>query len=1280
VTEPAAAPPPEEDIRPFWITDTAVKLRISMMVLMVLCTLAGIGAYIGLPKESSPSIEIPMIIVTTIYPGASPDDIESLITRPIEQELQGLADIEEIRSTSTEGVSSVVVEFSPDVDLSEANRRVREKVDLARTDLPADVEEPIISEIDFSEFPILNVNLAAAYPLAQLKEVAEDLKDELEAIPSVLEVILVGGVEREVQVDVNLAALQGYSLAFQDLIDAIVKENSNIPGGSVDVDHLNYLVRVNGQFQDPAEIRDLVVKTKNGEPIYVRDLAGVQFGFKERASYSRLRVLQKAGPDGKLVPVAAQPGDEAYQKVITLSVKKRSGENILDTSKAVDEVLARHIMPAGTQVLITGDQSEQVRDMVKDLENNIIAGLVFVVAVLLFFLGVRPAVLVGVAIPLSMLVTFIVFQAMGQTLNFIILFSLIIALGMLVDNAIVLVENIYRFMEQGHRPFAAARLGAREVAIPVITSTLTTVVAFIPMLFWPGITGEFMSFMPLTLIITLTCSLFVALVMNPVLTGYFGKPKPGKTRLALNIALWLTLALGLAVLGFVSRNALIVVGGGGFALWALHMLVMRHIMKWFMQRALPAGVEAYRRFLDLMLERNYAVRLPYLRNMFALGSFALGCILGALGGVLFAIAGMPAALLLLGPAAVLAGLGLAGIVLHLLEVIFTGRLSSIKLGVVLGVLAMGALGGLQLVGRPADEKLIAQLLGAPVLLVGLGLLGLLILRRPRHLILTDNRARLLNSVMGGLFGIIALYVVAPTGVEFFPTVDPSQVQISLKAAIGTHLDASNDLATIAQHRVDALLEKNPDSRANVKNVLVSVGVGGDMQFGGGQASPDISTLTLNLARYEHRVESSALTLKKLREQMEGIAGAEIEIIQDQAGPPTGPSVNIEVSGPEFSEIIRISESIKTALRTAADSTIPGLVDIRDNMGSGRPEMQVRIDRERAAQFGLDTRLIAQSIRAAINGAEAGKWRDGKDEYDITVRLEGADRASLESLRAYTVVHEGKQIPLVSVADFHVGSGFGSITHKDLDRVVTVRANAREGVNAQALLFQVQAHLKPLLDTLPPGYTVKYTGESEDQQESFAYLGKALTIGCALITMVLIFQFNSILLPFIIMLAVGFSLIGVFLGLIVTRTPFGLFTFIGVISLAGVVVNNNIVLIDYMNQLRARGRSKRLAIVEAGATRLRPVILTALTTVIGLVPLTVGINTDFVGLVTDLNFDFRIGSANTQFWGPMGITIIAGLTFATFLTLIIVPVMYSVFDSLSLWLRTKFGLVDANPED
>lgn len=1245
------------------ITDVSINLRTAVMVLTAGIFVAGMVAYVRLPKESAPSIEVPNIIVTTLYPGASPRDVENLITRPIEQELQGINGVDEIRSTSTEGVSTIVVEFTPDISMDEANQRVREKVDLAKPELPSDAEEPILAEIDFSEFPIMVVNLASAYPLTQLNRVAEDLEDQLEAIPSVLEVDRVGGPEREVQVNVELGRLQGYNLTFQDLVDAITRENANIPGGSIDVDRLNYLVRVDGRFQTPEEIETLVIKAPGGRAIYVRDVATAHLGFKDRETYARLRVLQR-DETGKLVRI----DDPAYRQVISLNIKKRSGKNILDTAKAVRGVLDNYDFPPGTEVLITGDESKNVRILVLDLENNIISGLIFVVAVLLFFLGVRNAVLVGIAIPLSMFTTFLVFSVMGQTLNFIILFSLIIALGMLVDNAIVIVENIYRYLEEGYGHFEAARLGTREVGMPVVASTATTVVAFAPMLAWPGVMGEFMGYMPLTLIITLLCSLFVALVINPVVTGYFAlaphhhrhRVSPWPRRLAILGGLFVV-----ALIGLLNPITLGVLAGGGVALLAIHLLFFKRIGDYFVERGLPRLTSWYRGFLNSMLVRDYTPRWAMFRNTFALGAFSVGVLLCIGGGLLFAALGRGPGLLLLAPGGLLFALGLVGIIVHSLEVVALGRWASVKFGLGFGAVMGGLLALIYVSPRPLDVPTMARLMMLPGAILAIGFLGALIFRRRRRLILTDNRAKLLNATLGALFAIAAMYGVAPTGVAFFPDTDPNQIQVAIEGPLGTNIETSNALAQSVHQRIDALLAESPETRANVKNVLVNVGVGGDAMFGGGARRVEKSQVTLNLVDFEDRIEPSSVTMTRLRSQLEGVAGADIELKRDQAGPPTGPPVNIEVSGPDFAEIVRITRVLKARIQGAVDAgRIKGLVDLRDNLNAGRPEMLIRIDRERAALFGLDTTKIATLVRSAIFGVEAGTWRTGEDEYDIVVRLRPEDRAQLESVEGLTVLHEGKQIPLVSVAEPELTTGLGSITRLDLNRVVTVQANAATGVNAQALLGMVQAELAPLEKTLPRGYTMRFTGENEEMQESFSFLGTALAIGVAAIAIILIAQFNSLLLPFIIMVAVALSMIGVLLGLIVTRTPYGLFSFIGVISLAGIVVNNNIVLVDYALQLRQRGKTKREAIIESGATRLRPVLLTALTTVLGLIPLTFGINIDFVGLLTRLEPNFQIGSANTQFWGPMGTTIISGLSFATFLTLVIVPTMYSVFDSIA----------------
>ena len=1262
------------------ITNTAIKYRTAIAVLTLILAIGGLVSYLTVPKESQPSIEFPQIVVTSIYPGASPSDVESTVTQVIEQEVSSINGIDEMRSTSSEGVSTLIVEFTPDVETDKAYQEVNRAVDRAQPDLPDAVEDPLIDEINTDDFPIMTVNLAADYSLSRLKEVAEDLQDDVEGIASVLEANLIGGLTREVRIDVDLSALKSYNLSFNDLISTIQQENTNIPGGSIDVDRLNYLVRVDGQFDDPAEqIENLVVRsTPNGRNVYVRDVADVSFGFKDRDTYARLRLLKRDNAEDE--PVAIPADERATLQVISLNVTKRPGANILETAAAVKSAINTFNFPTGTQVTITGDQSENVQSLVTDLENNIISGLIFVVAVLLFFLGVRNAVLVGIAIPLSMFTSFIVFQSLGYTLNFIILFSLIIALGMLVDNAVVIIENIYRFREEGYSRWESAKLGTSEVGGAVVASTATTVSAFAPMLFWPGIIGEFMGYMPLTLIITLTSSLFVALIINPVVTGFFVEVKgerngqPGWTRWphgARYGGALLILLLGL-VLGLANWKTLVVIVVALPTLYLLHTRVMAPIGDHFADVTLPRFVESYRSFLSRMLERDYSVPYAMLRNTGALSALTLGVLLGLLGGGITALVGSTAGLIVLVPAGILAGLGALGILLHTLESIYLGGWTSVQfggafLGIMLTVLGINYLtGGL-------NPRLVVGFAAAPGVIILLGLLGALLNTRNR-LLLTDNRAALLTGSLGGLFLIVGLFLYAPTGQAFFPDTDPNQVQINVEAPLGTNIEASNRIAATAEERILKLLDENPASEANIENLLVNVGVGGDAMFGGGAQQPERSRISLNMVDYAERAESSTRTLEKLRAQLQGIPGTEIEFTEQEQGPPTGPPVNIEISGPDFDRIVEITQEVKQRLNDAADrGVLPGLVDVSDNLNTGRPEVRVDIDREKAAQFGLSTAQIGQTVRAAIQGVEADTYRSGEDEYDITVRLQEGDRQSLNSLENLNVTNAlGQQIPLTSVADIEEGTGFGSITRIDQDRVVTVSGDAAPGFNGPEVLGRVQQELSEYRQGLPTGYSLEYTGGNEEQQESFGFLGTALAIGLSLILLIMIVEFNSISAPFIIMVAVGLSMIGVLLGLILTRTPFNLFTFIGIIALAGIVVNNNIVLIDYIMQLRGRGLEKQNAIVEGGATRLRPVLLTALTTILGLVPLTFGINVDFVGLLADFAPNFEFGSENTQFWGPMGTAIISGLTFATFLTLVIVPVMYSAFDSLSLHLSTAFG--------
>ncbi len=1270
------------------IIEEAIKNRTLILVVTGILIVAGLYSYITIPKESAPSIDIPLFIISTIYPGIGPADMESLVTQPLERELQGIEGVSQITSTTFEGFSSIIVEFDLSVENIVASQRVREQVDLARSDLPSDAEDPIITEFSIDDFPIMTVNLAADYSLAQLTQIAERLEDELETISGVREVDVIGGLEREVQVNVDLNALKGYNISFQQIIGAIQGQNLTIPGGNVDVDRLSYLLRITGEFQHPDEISDLVVFAPqggggggNGEPkplgmVYMRDLADVVYGFKDRESYARLKAFRIEDDNGDLIPI---PREEILEnQVVSLDIKQRSGSNILEISGHVQEILDSFGFPAGTQIVMTNDASDEIQNLITDLENSIISGMLFVVLVLVFFLGIRNALLVGTAVPLAIFTGFLVMSLMGLTINFVILFSLIIALGLLVDNSVVIVENIYRFREQGNKRFEAARLGANEVGYALLASTATLVAAFLPLLFWPGIIGKFMGYLPMTLIIVLLCSLFIALVIYPSLTGFFVKldteKKKEKSRLT-KAAIWAGVIIVAAVIGINNYITLIVLVLVVLFFTVTYKLVVKPLSMVFTGRMLPAFIEGYKSFLGWMLQRNYKVHRAYLRNMFSLSAFTLGFLLLITGGVMSAFLSAPvihigpvtlpaatAPILLLGVLSLL--VGIIGIIIHTVESVFLGGRRSVIGGFIVGIVFLLTLLGFSLRGADLTTEVVAAVMGIPVFVIVIGFLGMFRTRKT-PIILSDNRARLLNSAFGALFAILLVFNLAPTGLNFFPNTDPNRIDISIEGPLGMNVDATNEMVREVQNRMDVLLDENPETRESIKNVQVNVGIAATGGFGAGIPSAERARISLNMVDFSDRRESSSITMAKLRDAIGEVPDARIQVQGMEMGPPTGAPVNIEISGPDFQQVERMTRDVSQKLREAQyTNRIPGLVDVRDNVSGGLPEYNIRIDHEKARQYGLSLADIAQTVRIAINGLEASTYRDGEDEYDIVVRLREEDRDDLDKLRDLTINQMGRQVPLVSVADFEEGVGPGRITRLDLLRTAIVEADAGPGFNGPQVLMEVQDYLEEYRASLPAGYTMKYTGESEDQDESFGFLTKALLISFVLIFLVLLAKFNSLIIPFIIMIAVGLSLLGVILGLTVTRTEFSVMVFVGVISLAGIVCINNIVLVEYIKQLIDKGMPRMQAIIEAGAIRLRPVLLTAFTTILGLIPLTFGIDIDYVGLLTNMDPAFQFGTESTQFWGPMGITIISGLMFATFLTLVIVPVMYSVFESLS----------------
>ncbi|MGH9381375.1 MAG: efflux RND transporter permease subunit [Thermoanaerobaculia bacterium] len=1030
------------------LTDVSLKHRATVFFSMLVVIIAGLFAYLTLPRESSPDVQIPMIIVYTLYPGAAPADIESIITEPIERELQGLEDMKELTSVSQESASVVTIEFESGTDIDDARQKVRDRVDQAKVDFPDDAEEPVLQEINFSEFPVVQVNLAGDVGPAVLKELAEDLQDELETVPGVLRVNLVGGLEREVRVDVDLDRLNSYGLSLDAIVGAIGRENVAIPGGDLDVGDQSFSVRVPGEVENPLEIADFVVSAKGGNPVYVRDVATVTYGFKDRESHARIN----------------------GQESVAVTVQKRLGANIIDVVDAVKTQVAeeQESWPASVRATVLGDQSRDIRNMVADLENNILSGLILVVAVLLLAMGFRPALFVGLAIPFSMLITFFVLQATGVTLNMVVLFALVLAVGMLVDNGIVVVENIYRHMQEGSLPDTAASIATREVGAAILFSTLTTFAAFSPLYFWPGIVGDFMVYMPMTVSIALGASLLVAFTMNPVLCARFLKAAPRSAAAA----------------------------GGEVAGW---------------RGSWGAGIlERYRGILGWALDH---------------------------------------------------------------------RLATVNLAIGVFVLMF---------------------------------------------------------VLFGMFG---------PGVEFFPETEPTQIFVDVEQPAGTRLEATDELAVELEERLEGL----PD----VNLLASSVGAGSQNDFGGGQGGGDsnVARLTIDLLEREDREQNSFLTMDQVRERTAGIPGAIIEVDRLEDGPPVGEPVQIEVRGEDFATLGAISRRIRESIRD-----IDGLVSLDDDFDLARPEARLHVDRTQAARFGLSTADIATAVRTAVSGTEASEYRrPGRDEEDITVRLREADRrslADLERLRLPTA--SGELVPLTAVARLERTAALTAINHKERDRVVTITGDVTNPTLARPVRAEAQRRLEAIRDLLPTGYRMEFTGGSEDEQEAQAFLSKAFLYALLLVLALLVAKFDSLKLSAIVMTSVVMSMVGVFFGLLVTRLPFGIImTGLGVISLAGVVVNNAIVLLDYGEQLRERGLPRRELVMLTGLRRFRPVMLTAVTTILGLIPLATGFGFDF------RNFVFVTGGESSQWWKGLAIAVIFGLALATFLTLVVVPVLYDL---------------------
>lgn len=1130
-------------------TSWSITNKTTIYLMMLFVSLAGIFQFVTLPKEQFPDIVIPTIYVSTIYVGNSPKDIENLVTRPIEKQIKGItgAKINKFTSTSQQDYSAIMIEFDTDVKTDVALQKVKDAIDKSKQDLPTDLtQEPTALEVSFSEQPIMYVNLSGDYDLPRLKKYADDLKDKLEDLPQINRVDVVGAPEREFQINVDNYRMQSAGVTFDDISNAVARENLDISGGLLDVGNMKRNLQLKGQLKTANDISQIIVRNQTGAPVYLKDIARIIDTTKEKESYARL--------DGK--------------NVVTLNIIKRSGENLIETSDGVKKIVeeAKGVLyPNDLKAVITGDQSIKTRTSFNDLVNSIVIGFILVLIVLMFFMGVVNAFFVALSVPLSMFVAFVFLPGADLivgthvTLNFIVLFALLFGLGIIVDDAIVVIENTHRIFVSGKGKLpitTSAKMAAGEVFVPVLAGTLTTLAPFFPLLFWPGIIGKFMVYLPTMLIFTLAASLVVAFIMNPVFAVDFmnheeSEEKEPKNAIFRKKGFWIAIGIGI----------LLDIAGATF--WG-NLLIF---------------------FMLLVLLNRYVLDD-------AIHSF--------------------------------------------------------------------------------QNKALPWIMGHYESLLRWALKGW----RPVHLLLGT-----IALLFVSLFLFVGSIMSGRVGVEFFPKADPNQIFVYLKLPVGTNVEYTDSITRVLEGRVNKVLGlENGKTNPIVESVISNVAVGAsDPTSGDRSTRSELGRIQVSFVEFEKRHGVSTKPfLDKIRAEMKGIPGSEISVDQESGGPPTDPPINIEIASEDFDNLISTATNLKNYLDSIQ---VPGVEELKMDIDLKNPEITLTVDRERALIQGVSSGQIGQQIRTALFGKEVSKIKEGKDEYKIQLRNNELQRKSLVDLLNMRISFRDmaaggavKNIPISALVKVEPTNTLGSVKRKNQKRLITLRSNVltSQGFNATGV-NQVLAKYIADFKKLPDGVTIKQTGEGEQQAETVAFLGKALLIALMLILFTLVLQFNSVSKSVIILTEIIFSVIGVLLGFTITgMTVSGLMTGLGIVGLAGIVVKNGILVIEFADELRSRGRKTREAVIEAGKTRIIPVLLTALAAILGFIPIAIGFNINFITLFSELNPHIFFGGDNVAFWKPLSWTIIFGLAFAFFMTLIIVPSMYLIAERLRRPMRRMFG--------
>lgn len=1119
-------------IKEFFATSWAIDNKTSVYVMMVMIVIIGVMSYTRIPKEQFPDIVIPTILVSTPYPGTSPTDMENLVTRPIEKEAKGLSGVKKITSNSLQDFSTVVIEFNTDVSVEEAKQRVKDAVDKAKMKLPNNLPTaPNVMQIDFSEIPIMYIQISGNYDLNRLKGFAEDIQDRIEQLKEITRADIIGALEREIQIDVDMYKMQAAGISLGDIERAVAYENMTISAGNISVQGMKRTVRIVGQFPSANELNIITLKSATGGVVYLRDIATIKDGFKEQESFSRLN-----GSD-----------------VITLSIIKRTGENLLDASDKIKEIINKDlvkVLPKDLKLTITGDMSRFTRNTLDELINTIILGFLLVTLVLMFFMGLKNAFFVGLSVPLSMCVAFMVMPVMGFSLNMIVMFGFIFALGIVVDDAIVVIENTHRIHKRVPDIKMAAKMAAGEVFKPILSGTLTTLAPFFPLAFWPGMIGKFMYYMPVTLIITLFASLFVAYIVNPVFAVDF-------------------MATDDHVVHDKKRKKMLFRNSG--------IMVMMAV-------------------------------ISYLASL--IGHFATGFI--TLGNVILIFAALYAFHNFIGTR-----------MIHRFQDVLWPKVTS------------------------AYERL---------------------LRRVLH---RNNPTKLLLGTIGLFILTFILFGIKSPKVLFFPDNEPNSINVMVRMPVGTDQLVTDSITKVIEHRVVEAIGKDS---VIVESIISNVASGADdgMSFERTTQSHK-GKVTVNFV--EHHLRQGVNTndfMMEIRKRLVGIPGAEISVMKNKNGPPTGKPINIEISGENMDELIEDANRFKKYLDSLQ---IPGVEELRSDFESNKPEIIVELDRERATREGLSTGQIGLELRTAIFGKDISKFKQNEDEFPIQLRYSIDQRESIDNVMNLKISYRDmatgqfRQIPLSAVAKVNYTNAYGGIKRKNLKRVITLGSEVLNGYTAD----EVTKNITQIAASFPvhDGVKINLTGEKEDQKETMGFLGFAMVIAIGLIFFILIAQFNSMSKTLIILSEVFFSVIGVLLGIIIFDMSISvIMTGLGIVALGGIVVRNGILIVEFIDELKDRGLKTTDAILEAGKTRITPVLLTATATILGLIPLAVGLNINFVTLFTSFNPQIRFGGDNVAFWSNLSWTIVFGLSFASFLTLILVPAMYLIAYKMKVRLKRK----------